>query len=360
MNRIVTLLIVSVFFFSGLKAQEQEELTAVIQKIAQELETKHAGPNKIKIAILQFRTKDNKLTKFNEFIQDELFQAYRNSKRFEVIDQNAINDMIQSYGWTNDKARNFVHNENFGKYIFDQVGYVANAIIFGTIADNDETITLTTYLVPNGVNRNIMSVEKFNSSPFTDKLLGKPIRERKVEPKVVVVEKEVIVEKPVIVEKIVEKEVIVEKPVIVEKEVIVERVVEKEVIVEKPVVVTKPAVILKSKLGDYEFEITSVTFQGNKIVITIIARNNLEDGYIYGLDARFFDTEGNEFNSGIGYNTMRDRKLIKGVPLKAVINFEENKVARVTEMQALELNVYKAFGHDMLGTIRFHNVPVTR
>ena len=81
------------------------------------MESKHSGANKIKVAILQFRTKDNKLTKFNDFIQDELSLAYKNSTRFEVIDQNAINDLIQSYGWTNDKARSFEHNEDFGKFI---------------------------------------------------------------------------------------------------------------------------------------------------------------------------------------------------------------------------------------------------
>ncbi len=354
MKKIITLFIVSFFALSGLIAQEQEDLAIVINKIAKDLEAKHSGANKIKIAILQFRTKDNKLTKFNDFIQDELYQAYKGSSRFEVIDQNAINDLIQSYGWTNDKARNFDHNENFGKFIFEQLGYVANAIIFGQIADNDETITLTAYLVPNGVNRNIMSVEKFKSTSFTDKLLGKPIRERKTEPQVIYVEKEVVVEKPVVVEKVVEKEVIVEKPVIVEK------VIEKEVIVEKPVTVNKPSMSFKAKIGDYDFEITSVTFTGNKIVITLIAKNDIEDGYIYGIDSRFFDADGNEFNSGMGYNTLRDRKLMKGIPLKGVINFEDNKVSRVSEIQALEINVYKSFGSNMLGSIRFHNVPVTR
>ncbi len=345
MKRLVIFFIVSLFAFNVSNAQEQDDLTLAIKNIAKDLESKHSGANKIKVAILQFRTKDNKLTKFNDFIQDELSLVYKNSIRFEVIDQNAINDLIQSYGWTNDKARSFEHNEDFGKFIFDQLGYVANALIYGQIADNEETITLTAYLIPNGINRNIVSIEKFKSSALTDKLLGKPVREDKVEPKVVYVEKEVIVE----------------KPVIVEKEVIVEKVVEKEVIVERPVTVTKPVTTtFKSKIGDYNFEIVSVMFTGNKIAINIIVQNDVEDGYIYGMDARFFDPEGNEFNSGLSFNTLRDRKLIKGIPLRGVINFENKEVARVTEMQALEINVYKSFGSEMLGSMRFYDIPVTK
>ena len=69
---------------------------------------------------------------------------------------------------------------------------MANALIYGQIADNEETITLTAYLIPNGINRNIVSIEKFKSSALTDKLLGKPVREDKVEPKVVYVEKKLL------------------------------------------------------------------------------------------------------------------------------------------------------------------------
>jgi hypothetical protein len=137
--------------------------------------------------------------------------------------------------------------------------------------------------------------------------------------------------------------------------------VEKEVIVERPVTVTKPVTTtFKSKIGDYNFEIVSVMFTGNKIAINIIVQNDVEDGYIYGVDARFFDPEGNEFNSGLSFNTLRDRKLIKGIPLRGVINFENKEVARVTEMQALEINVYKSFGSEMLGTMRFYDIPVTK
>ncbi|HOG18893.1 MAG TPA: hypothetical protein PKW37_00425 [Salinivirgaceae bacterium] len=311
MKRIAIFFIVALFTFNISNAQEQDDLTLAIKKIAKDLENKHSGANKIKIAILQFRTKDNKLTKFNDFVQEELYSAYKNSARFEVIDQNAINDLIQSYGWTNDKARSFEHNEEFGKFIFEQLGYVANAIIYGQITDNDETITLTAYLVPNGINRNIVSVEKFNSSPFTDKLLGKSIRERNVDPK--------------------------------------------HAYVEKPT-----TTILKSKIGDYSLEVTSVALTGNKIAVNIIVQNSVEDGYIYGVDARFFDAEGNEFTSGISFNTLRDRKIIKDIPLKGVINFENKEVARVTEMQALEINVYKSFGSEMHGTAHFYNIPVTR
>ncbi len=346
--------LLSVFF---VQAQGEEELSKIVRQIATELEAKHSGLNKIKVAILEFRTTDNKLTKFNDYLQEELFLAYKNSQRFEIIDQNAINDLIRSFGWDANKARSFEYAESFNKYIFEQIGIVPNAIIYGTITDNDETITITAYIVPNSVkSTNLMSVQKFQSSEYTDKLLGKPVKERKkAEPQVIVVQKEVIVEKPVIVE----KEVVVEKPVIVEKQVVVEKPVVLEKEVEKPAEKPNPSYpILKGNVGNYQFEITSVSMAGNKIVITMIVRNLSEDGYIYALDARFFDNEGNEFTSATRQNTFRDRKMIQNIPLKGTITFEGSNMKKIRELSALEINLYESY-RKIMGTMLFHNVSVT-
>lgn len=348
MKKTAILLIINLLITAGLIAQVQEDLTKIIEKMAAELESKHSGLTKVKVAILQFRTQDNKLTKFNDFMQNELYKAYKNSERFEIIDQNAINDLIQSYGWTNDKARNFKYNNDFGKYIFQELGFIANSMIFGKITDNDQTITISVNLIPNGINKNIYTVETLKSSPFTDNLLGKPTKEHDKQPNVVYVEKEVIIEKPVIVEKVVEKEVIVEK------------VVEKEVIVEKPVASAKPAAVYKAGIGDYNFEIISAQFTGNKITIAMQVINEVSEGYIYAIDSRIIDLDGNEYTSGYSNNNLRDRKLMQGTPLKGIINFESSGVAKVFEIETLEINVYKSFGLEKHGTIRFNNIPIDR
>jgi len=324
-------------------ANEQESIKQAVKKIAAELESKHTG-GEVKIAILEFRTKENKLTGFNTFIQDELLLNYRNSKKFKVIDQNDINEMIKKFGWTNDKAKNFADCEEFTNFIFKHLGILPNAIIYGIIADNDETITITANFVRNSVKSTISAVEKFESNAYTDKLLGKKIREKKPDPKPV--EPEIIIV-PVVVE--------------VEKEVIKEVIVEKEVVVDKPVIKTEPKQYsgLKGKIGNFEIEIISVIHNGDKITIEMTIKDSDYDSYVYSADSRFFDTDGNEFKSDMYQNTFRDRKTMKAIPLKGSITFREGNLGKVNSMQALEITLWKGY-NDKIGSLRLHDVAVSK
>jgi hypothetical protein len=327
-------------------ATNDNEIKQCLAKIANELEAKHPGSNRIKVAILEFRTSENELTNFNQFIQDELNATYRNSKRFEVIDQNAINRLITTYGWDLNKGNSFHVYSELSELIFKTIGMVPNAFIYGQVNDNDQTITITGYLVPNGISStNIYSRQTITSSALTDKLLGKPIRktEPKPEPQVVIVEKPVIVE----------KEVVVEKPVYIEK----------EVVVEKPVYIEKPQPQTSSqkfadRIGDLEFEMTEVKSMGDRIEITLVVVNSKIDDNIAYMEARFIDMDGNEFNSHSGQNTFRNRSLIEGVPIKGTITFNDANVQRTQNIAVIEIKVYGT-GNKHLGSLRFRNVPVT-
>ena len=345
--RIKTLLTILLISIGGL-AKGDEALKANIQKIAQELESRQPGRTKVRVAILEFRTTDNRITPFNSYIQDQLGQAYRNSNRFDVIDQNAINRILKDFGWSLDKTNDFMNYADLSEKIHRELGMVPNAFIYGQINDNNETINLTGYLIPNGVrSSNINSSQVFASSAVTDRLLGKPVRrpEPKPEPKVVYVEREV----PVY------KEVIVEKEVVVEKE------------VEVPVYIEKPTKHPRDRqsdftgtVGDMEFELTEAKALGDRVEVSITIVNNKMDDRIESIQSRFIDPDGNEFNSNIHSNTLRRRDLIEAIPIRGTITFRGNNIQRTQNMAVIEINVYGTGHRNLLGTLRFRNVPVTR
>lgn len=158
-----------------------DEVKENIQKMATEFEAKYPGRIKVKIAILQFRTKDNQLTRFNQYLQDEFFSMYKNSPRFEVIDQVSVNRLLESSNWNLENSSSFEKYTELSEQLFRNVGVIPDAFIYGVIEDNIETITISGYIVPNGIMSNsIGSVIKFNSSEVTDQLLGKQVRTHSV------------------------------------------------------------------------------------------------------------------------------------------------------------------------------------
>lgn len=311
------------------------EVNEGIKQMAQELESQSPSRVKIKVAVLQFRTSDNRITRFNQYIQDGLFAAYKGSARFEIIDMNSINRIVEASNWDLEKSLSFKSYTELSELIFKETGIVPDAFIYGQINDNDEYITLSGYLVPNGIkSTNIQSVVRFNSSEQTDKLLGKPVRKReKPKPDTVVVYKEKIVEKPVYVE----KEVVKEVPVYIEKA------------KEEPVT---PAGEFTAKIGDLEIEITKVQFNGDRIEITVMLTNNKEEQKIANVWPRFFDAEGNEFKEG--HNTIAYSELIAGVPAKRAIYFT-GKVSNVSLIRVLEIELGAG-----QGKAQFRNIPVKR
>lgn len=345
MKRIISTLFCILTLSFAVSGSDDDLLKQDIGVIAKELLSKYPGSSKAKIAILQFRTGQNKTTSFNAYIQDQFLMNYQNS-RFDVIDQNEINKIIDEYGWSLDKCTDFKSYSELSEIIFRKIGVVPSAFIYGQINDNDETITLTAYIVPNGIkSTNISSTRIFNSSAVTDKLFGKQIRQPKKEEPTVV-----IVEKPVVVEKEVVKEVVVEKPVYIEKPVYVEK---KEV---ESASVTKGYV---QKLGDMEFEMTDVTFKGDRVEVGLKVVNNQSDDKINYLECRFIDEEGNEFESGYAGSSFRDRDLIEKVPIKGTISFRGDNIGKAQSMNVIEIKVIGR-NNSLLGTLRFRNVPIAR
>ncbi len=325
-------------------ANNEDVVKENIKKIAQELESKYSGRGKIKVAVLEFRTSDNRITPFNHYIQDELSVFYQSSNRFEVIDQNAMNSVLKAFNWSLEMSNDFKQYSDLSEQIFRAIGIVPEVFIYGQISDRGDNISLTGYLVPNGLkSTNHYSTKVFASSATTDKLLGKPIRKTqpKPQPQVVVVEKEVVVEKPVYVE----------KEVIVEKEVYVDR--------PTPQANKQPQGTFKGNVGNIEFEITQAKTFGDRIEVGLNVVNNVSDDRINYLEARFIDPDGNEFKAYYNHSTFRKRDLIEGITIKGTITFNEGNFQKIQNMAVLEITVFGE-NNKQLGVLRFRNVPVTR
>lgn len=330
------------FSFSGF-ANNEEALKQSISKIAQELESKYPGRGKVKVAILQFRTNDNRLLPFNQYIQDELNFLYRSSNRFEVIDQNAMNRITEAYEWSLEMSNDFKNYSDLSEQIFREIGMVPEVFIYGQINDRGDNISLTGYLVPNGLkSTNTYSTLLFPSSEITDKLLGKPIRKpqsKPQQPQVVVVEKQVIVEKPVYIE----KEVVVEKPVYVDR----------------PTPPAQPQGKFTGKIGDMEFELIKAKNFGDRVEVEMSVVNNKADDKIYYVNSRFIDPNGTEFEGPYMHSTLRNRDLIEGIQIKGTITFRRGSFQNVTSMAVIEIQVV-GDGNKQLGTLRFRGVPVEK
>jgi len=304
--------------------------------MAQELESKYPGKTKVKVALLQFRTSDNQLNPFNQFILDEITEVFKNSRRFEIIDPNSVNRLVKSSGWSLDNSLSFKSYNDLGELIFKNVGIAADAFIYGQIVDNIESITLTGYVIPGGMkSSNIQSMVRFASSELTDQLLGKPIRQRPVAKQkidTVIVYKEKIIEKPIYVE----KEVVIEKPVYVEKTQTKE---------------TAQASNWKSKLGNLEIEIVKAENIGGNIIITVNLLNNVEDQVLSTVSARFFDPSGNEFDNG--NNTIGWANLIAEIPAKKTITFRGD-LNNVELIRVIEIEF------NQIGKVQIKNIPVSK
>jgi hypothetical protein len=350
MKRIIaTLACILSLSFVGLSNNE-DVVKQAINKIAKELDEKFPGKSKIKVAILHFRTSNNELKPFNNYIQDELSSFFKGT-RLEVIDQNAINRISDSYGWNLDMSNEFKNYSELSEQIFRGLGIVPGAFIYGQINDNSETITITGYIIPNGLkSTNLYSAQIIESSEVTDRLLSKPIRkpQQKAEPKVVVIEKPVYIE----------KEIVVEKPVYIEKEV----VVEKPVYIERPPVQpSEPMGKFTGKVGDKEFELLEIKVFGDRVEATLTVVNPMGDDRIGSMEARFFDPEGNEYTCNYANNTFRDRDLIEGAVIRGTLTFKGDNINRIQGITVIEFNVYSQTSpNDQQGSFRFRNVPISK
>lgn len=207
-----------VLFTFGSYAQEvalSDHIKTLTDELAQTYPTRRA----IDVAVLDFRTSDNRITAFNTYLQNAFHENYKGSGSFRLYDQNNVNRVLANSEWDLEQSNDFATYATLREDIFKTLGLGADAFIYGQINDNNETITITAYLIPQGVKpARLHATVTFPSSEETDRLLGKPVVRRRRPAS----------QEPVVVvrDRIVEREVRVVDTVVVEREVLVDRPVE--------------------------------------------------------------------------------------------------------------------------------------
>jgi hypothetical protein len=168
---------------SIITTSQEINLREQIKILVTELESKYTDRPGIKIALLEFRTSENKLVPFNNFCRDEIAKNLQNSTNFKLIDLNISATIAKEKQWNNDVSNNFGFFDDLGRSFMEKSGYVPVAYLYGIISDNDESITITAYLSPSGLSEaKSVSTITFDASEKTDKLLGKAITHVKKQP----------------------------------------------------------------------------------------------------------------------------------------------------------------------------------
>lgn len=126
--------------------------TAIVQ-LAKDLTSKHYCKHKELVAILEFRTVDDKASKINQLIQKELSLALADLPNFQLIEQYSVNHLVEELGWSLANATSFKFYSSLNESLYKSTGDIADIFIYGTVTLDGENVLITGYLVPDGVAR---------------------------------------------------------------------------------------------------------------------------------------------------------------------------------------------------------------
>ncbi len=332
-------LLMSSYLFAQASAL-REPLSA----LSTDLESRYNGRQGVKVALLEFRTTDDRLLPFNEFIRDEFVLNYQNSKAFKLIDPLMSARLATENGWSMKTVSSFPYYEKLGRQFMERTAYVPDIYLYGQIQDNEESITVTAYMVFTGsTDAKVIAAVSFPSDEQTDRLLKKPIKKR---PKPLPKTDTVVVIKQIEVQS---------KP----DTVYVERVV-KEVSEPVEIVSAPPSSLPSADYENFHFQLTEVSFNGEKLHIrfTVENRSELESMFYLTVNpTRIIDQDGNEYlhpEAKLGSATSTysvNKKLAAGIPMKGELVF--SNVPKKALIKLLEIGVQDE-------KISFRDLPVQK
>lgn len=316
---------------------QSSSLKEMLNKLGSDLEQKHKGRDGLKLAILEFRTTDDRLLPFNDFIRDEMMLNYQQSQKFQLIDPFLSAKIATQNGWSMKTVNSFPYYEKLGQQFMEKAGYVPDLYLYGQIQDNDETITITAFLVTTGAtDAKTLAAVSFPSSEQTDKLLNKPVKNRKKE-------------KPVPDTIVIEHHIVVEKPV------------PQDPVTPDPIIVTSlPSENLPSaQYEGFVLQLTQVQFVGQKlhVAFSVVNTTNTEQKlYLTAYRSRIINNDGEEFihpevRLGSAESTHSVNKMmVPSVALKGELVF--SKIPDGLTIKLLEIGIQDE-------KITFRDLPVT-
>ncbi|MGE0077234.1 MAG: hypothetical protein AB7S48_05160 [Bacteroidales bacterium] len=152
------ILIIPLFFLLNLKVdmvdRNKNGVEVAINNLTTELISKYSSSCKANVAILQFRTSDDKISRCNQLIQNQVKECFSNAKNFKVIEQYSINHLVDESGWNLESASSYSVYSSLNESIFDSTGELADVFVYGTVIVEGEKVLVSAFLIPNGNSSN--------------------------------------------------------------------------------------------------------------------------------------------------------------------------------------------------------------
>ncbi|KAB2872457.1 MAG: hypothetical protein F9K37_00210 [Bacteroidales bacterium] len=134
--------------------QSDLALENAVAKLVSELTIKYSNKYKVHFAVLQFRTEDDKVSRFNHVIQNEIIAALRDISNIMVIEQYSGNHLLEEQGWSLANFPSFKVYSSLNESLFKSTGIIADVFVYGVVRVDGDNISITGYLLPDGIASN--------------------------------------------------------------------------------------------------------------------------------------------------------------------------------------------------------------
>ena len=134
--------------------QSEFALESAVAKLVGELTIKYTNKYKVHLAVLQFRKEDDKVSRFNHVIQNEVISALGTLSNIMVIEQYSVNHLIEEQGWSLANSSSFTVYSSLNESLFKSTGIIADVFVYGVVRVDGDNVTITGYLLPDGIASN--------------------------------------------------------------------------------------------------------------------------------------------------------------------------------------------------------------
>lgn len=119
--------------------------------LTKELANKYENNHRVNVAVLEFRTSSNKISRLNQLIQREIHRSLASYSKFKVIEQYSVNHILEEEGWNLDNANSFKVYSSINETLFKSTGTIADVFLYGVITMDNENVVITGFILPGGV-----------------------------------------------------------------------------------------------------------------------------------------------------------------------------------------------------------------
>ncbi len=131
-----------------------ESIEDSVNQLTKELASKYSNNFKVNVAVLEFRTSSNEVSRLNQLIQRQIHQSLATYNNFKVIEQYSVNHILEEQGWSLENANSFKVYSTINENLFRNTGTIADVFLYGVISMDNETVSITGFIVPGGVASN--------------------------------------------------------------------------------------------------------------------------------------------------------------------------------------------------------------